>query len=207
MFYLLFNYSTYFVSNMNSSSNNSCEQNEHTDYDNNNNNNNNIQQTDSFKHELYKQYELTEDDILHFKETFDLFDTDGKGKIDIEQVKQIISNYLTNNNNNNHNKTFSNIIKNIPHNNSNSNGVSFNDFITLISEQIAKAISKDEIFTLYTLLFSEEYNVDFFRQRIKELNMNITEQEINEMIMLGDTSGNGKVSFDDFYNIIIKENE
>jgi Ca2+-binding EF-hand superfamily protein len=75
------------------------------------------------------------------------------------------------------------------------------------SEQIAKAISKDEIFTLYTLLFSEEYNPEYFRQRIKELNMNITEQEINEMIMLGDISGKGKVSFDDFYNIITNENE
>lgn len=197
MFYLLFNYSTYFVSNMNSSSNNSCEQNE---------NNINIEKECSVKPELYKQYELNEEDIAHFKETFDLFDTDNKGKIDIEQVKQIINNYLTNNNTNNHNKTFINIIKNIPHN-KNSNGISFNEFITLISEQIAKAISKDEIFTLYTLLFSEEYNPEYFRQRIKELNMNITEQEINEMIMLGDISGKGKVSFDDFYNIITNENE
>ena len=198
MFNLLFNYLTYFVSNMNSSNNNSCEQND------NNDNNNNIEGECSVKPELRKQYELNEEDIAHFKETFDLFDTDGKGKIDIEQVKQIINNYLTNNNN--HNKTFVNIIKNIPHNN-NSNGISFNEFITLISEQIAKAVSKDEIFTLYTLLFSEEYNPEYFRQRIKELNMNITEQEINEMIMLGDISGKGKVTFDDFYNIIINENE
>ena len=177
---------------MNSSNNNSGEQNESSD-DNDHSNNN-----------THKQYELTEEDVSHFKETFDLFDTDGQGKINVEQVKHIMSNYLTTNVDNNsvHNKVFSSIIKHLPNNNS--NGITFNEFITLISEQIAKAISKDETFALYTLLFGDEYDPDVFRQRIKETGMSITEQEINEMLMLGDVSGNGKVSFDDFYTIINK---
>ena len=52
---------------------------------------------------------------------------------------------------------------------------------------------------------ADKIELKHLKRVAKELNENMSEDELNEMITRADTDRDGKVSFDEFYNIMTKK--
>lgn len=86
--------------------------------------------------------------------------------------------------------------------------IDFGEFLDLMTAKMSDNDSKDDIRKVFKL-FDEEGNgflsvIDLHRVA-KELGENMDENELKEMIDRADSDGDGKVSFDDFYQVMTKK--
>ena len=151
----------------------------------------------------YEKNGLTEDEVLEIKEAFDLFDTDHSGEIDVAELKQALMNLGIDTKN----QTLQNMLADIDKN-GNAN-IDFDEFIDMMTAKMSDKDTREDLEKVFELFLGDDdtdkIDIKHLKRVCKELNENMSDDELNEMIVRADTDRDGKVSFEEFYAIMTKK--
>ena len=147
----------------------------------------------------YLKSGLSKIEILQLKEAFDLFDIDQKGIIDINDLKERLNEMGILSKNEEIDKLIAN---------DNISEVDFNTFISILGAK-AQCKNKEEVKKLYCVFLNDDdiernLSVENFKRVAGELELSLAEDEIEEMIRSVNPKEDGYVSFEEFYNIMMK---
>jgi Ca2+-binding EF-hand superfamily protein len=155
-----------------------------------------------FSAKRYERPGLTEDEIEEIKEAFDLFDTDGSGTIDPKELMAAMRSLGFEAKS----QTIYQMLSDLDRDGS--GAIDFEEFLDMMTARISDKDSREDIAKVFRL-FDEDRNgyvtVANLRRVAKELGETMTEEEILEMIERADSDNDGRVSFEDFYNIMTKK--
>ena len=158
---------------------------------------------EAFNPKNYEKNGLTEDEVIEIKEAFDLFDSDHSGTIDTEELKQALSNLGIDAKN----QTLQNMMNDIDKNQSGT--IDFNEFIELMTAKFSDKDIPEDLRKVFDLFIGDDTadKIEFkhLKRVAKELGENISDEELNEMIVRADTDRDGKVSFEEFFAIMTKK--
>ncbi|CAM9258822.1 unnamed protein product [Chrysoparadoxa australica] len=138
------------------------------------------------------------------KEAFNLFDTEGKGSIDIRELKagfralgfQVKKAELRG--------MLSDIGK------EGAASVTFNEFVEMVTPKVLARDPKEEIMKIFALFDEDNTGGITFRnlKRVAtELGENLTDEELQEMIEEADRDQDGVVSAEEFYRVMRKRED
>ncbi|CAH1985623.1 unnamed protein product [Acanthoscelides obtectus] len=147
------------------------------------------------------KFELSEDQKNDIREAFDLFDSEGTGKIDSKDLKVAIRALGFEPKKEEIKKMIADIDKD------GTGQISFDDFLQLMSMKMAEKDSKEEILKAFRLFDDDETGKITFKnlKRVaKELGENLTDEELQEMIDEADRDGDGEINQEDFLRIMKK---
>ena len=157
----------------------------------------------NFDTKNYEKNGLTEDEVLEIKEAFDLFDTDHSGEIDVAELKQALMNLGIDTKN----QTLQNMLADIDKN-GNAN-IDFDEFIDMMTAKMSDKDTREDLEKVFELFLGDDnadkIDIKHLKRVCKELNENMSDDELNEMIVRADTDRDGKVSFEEFYAIMTKK--
>ena len=147
----------------------------------------------------YLKSGLSKIEILQLKEAFDLFDIDQKGIIDINDLKERLNEMGILSKNEQIDKLIAN---------DNITEVDFMTFINILGAK-AQCKNKEEVKKLYCVFLNDDdiernLSVENFKRVAGELELSLAEDEIEEMIRSVNPKEEGYVSFEEFYNIMMK---
>ena len=161
------------------------------------------QQQNKNEKKNYEKNGLTEDEVLEIKEAFDLFDTDKSGEIDVAELKQALMNLGIDTKN----QTLQNMLSDIDKN-GNAN-IDFDEFIDMMTAKMSDKDTREDLMKVFELFIGDDntdkIDIKHLKRVCKELNENMSDEELNEMIVRADTDRDGKVSFEEFYAIMTKK--
>ena len=156
-----------------------------------------------FNPKNYEKNGLTEDEVLEIKEAFDLFDSDHSGTIDTEELKQALSNLGIDAKN----QTLQNMMNDIDKNQSGT--IDFDEFIEMMTAKMSDKDTREDLEKVFQLFIGDDntdkIDIRHLKRVCKELNENMSDEELNEMIVRADSDRDGKVTFEDFYAIMTKK--
>ena len=140
--------------------------------------------------------QLTEEQIGFFKEAFNLFDKDGNGFINTDELASLLRSLGQNN-------TEAELQEIISEVDIDGNGsIDFPEFLTIMARKMKENNNKDEEIHEIFKVFDKEGNgfisVAELSHVMISLGEEITEEEVKEMIKEADIDGDGQVSYEDF---------
>ena len=146
-----------------------------------------------------KQYEnqgFSYNEIIELKEVFDIYDTHNSGFIDKNELKESLQKYLKDD------KTSQNIFKNLDKHKS--KYIFFDDLIKIMKPKDTK--NREDLKDLFNSIIenNNDNEIEFkhLQKWAKDINENISDDELNDMI--NNWGSNGKITFEQFYNIMSK---
>ena len=147
-----------------------------------------------------KKNYLTQKDYKHIKERYqEHIKNNNTNEIELSELKQALTVYGVDFENDEKLKHIFNELE--------KNGVSyvdFDEFINIITSRIENIDSMNELQKVFCLFLGEE-NVDKIEfKHIKNALPHFSDDEIKEMIEKADEDKNGKIKFEEFYNIVTK---
>ena len=155
-----------------------------------------------FNPQMYERPGLSEDEIIEIKEAFDLFDTDGGGTIDPAELKTAMTSLGFEAKN----QTIYQMIADLDENKDGS--IDFDEFLEMMTAKLGDKNSKEDIQKVFRLFDDDRTNfitITNLRRVARELGETMDDTELQEMIERADTTGDGKVTFDDFFGIMTKK--
>ena len=162
-----------------------------------------IAKAEEFNVQNYVKNGLTEEEVLEIKEAFDLFDTDHSGEIDTGELKQALSNLGIDAKN----QTLQNMINDIDKNASGT--IDFDEFIEMMTAKMSDKDTREDLKKVFDLFIGDDSStmieLKHLKRVAKELNENMSDDELQEMINRADLDKDGKVSFEEFYTIMTKK--
>ena len=162
-----------------------------------------VAKQEAFNPKNYEKNGLTEDEVLEIKEAFNLFDTDHSGTIDTDELKQALSNLGIDAKN----QTLQNMMNDIDKNQSGT--IDFDEFIEMMTAKMSDKDTPEDLRKVFDLFIGDDtadkIELKHLKRVAKELGENMSDDELNEMIVRADTDKDGKVSFDEFYAIMTKK--
>ena len=157
----------------------------------------------TFDTKNYEKNGLTEDEVLEIREAFDLFDTDKSGEIDVAELKQALMNLGIDTKN----QTLQNMLADIDKN-GNAN-IDFDEFIDMMTAKMSDKDTREDLEKVFELFLGDDdadkIDIKHLKRVCKELNENMSDDELNEMIVRADLDRDGKVIFEEFYTIMTKK--
>jgi len=155
-----------------------------------------------FQAKDYERPGLSVDEIEEIKEAFDIFDVNKDGHISVSELVKAMETLGFNSKN-------EAIYKMISEMDEDGNGtIDFAEFLDMMTARISDQNTKQDLERVYKL-FDLERNGDIrladLKRVAKELGEDISEEELKEIIQRADLDGDGKLTFDDFYNVIVKK--
>jgi centrin-3 len=152
-----------------------------------------------------RKFKLNDDQMNLLREAFDLFDIEKTGGIDYHELKLTL-------------KAFGfkikkseiiNIMKSISAYGDNSNfhnqKISFDEFIEIMTEKFSERNPRDEAIMAFDLFDEEKkgkISLKNLKKAVKEINENLTENELKAIIQEFDTDGDGFITKEDFLKIM-----
>ena len=157
----------------------------------------------TFETKTYEKNGLTEDEVMEIKEAFDLFDTDKSGEIDVGELKQALTNLGIDAKN----QTLQNMLADIDKNGNAT--IDFDEFIDMMTAKMSDKDTREDLEKVFDLFIGDDntdkIDIKHLKRVCKELNENMTDDELNEMIVRADLDRDGKVNFEEFYAIMTKK--
>jgi Ca2+-binding EF-hand superfamily protein len=159
---------------------------------------------EGFNPKKYEKNGLTEDEVMEIKEAFDLFDTDKSGQIDTEELKQALKNLGIDAKN----QTLNNMMADLDADNSGE--IDFDEFINMMTAKMSDRDTKEDLKKVFNLFLgdddkAERINISHLKKVAKDLNENMSEEELKEMINRADLNHDNEVDFEEFYTIMTKK--
>ena len=151
-----------------------------------------------------KQFErpgLSEDEIMEIKEAFDMFDTEERGYINPKELKEAMQSLGLDERNRVIYEMISNIDEEVER-------LDFKEFLELMTARLSEKDSREDIKKVFKL-FDEDskgyITIANLKRVTKDLGEATDDIELQEMIERADADGDGRVTFEDFYNIMTKK--
>ena len=149
-----------------------------------------------------KNRSLVDDDHMEeLKEAFALFDTNHSGSIDARELKAAMRAL-------GHEVTkamcremFREVDKDPE------TALNFDDFCKIMAPRLKKADTRDEVMKVYELFDGDKQGYIGFRELRKmadDCGETMTDEELHEMIAEADRTGDGKITFDEFFRVMKK---
>ncbi|CAD8091429.1 unnamed protein product [Paramecium primaurelia] len=142
---------------------------------------------------------LTEDEIEEIKEAFNLFDTEGTGRVDPRELKAAMQSLGFDQKN----PTIFNMIAELENEGTD---IDFDQFLDAITSKLGNRETRDginKIFDLFDDDGSNSINLNNLKRVSKELGETMTAEELAEMLERAASNGRD-ISREDFYNIMVK---
>ena len=87
--------------------------------------------------------------------------------------------------------------------------IDFDEFINMMTAKMSDKDTREDLEKVFELFLgddnSDKIELKHLKRVCKELNENMSDEELNEMIVRADTDRDGKVSFEEFYAIMTKK--
>ena len=160
--------------------------------------------TNEFDPKKYEKNGLTEDEVMEIKEAFDLFDSDKSGQIDTEELKAALKNLGIDAKN----QTLTNMMADLDKDNSGQ--IDFEEFIDMMTAKMSDRDTRDDLEKVFRLFLGDDDKTDkitvkHLKRVAKELNENMSDEELQEMITRADLNKDLGVDFEEFYAIMTKK--
>lgn len=146
---------------------------------------------------------LTEEQKQEIKEAFDLFDTEGQGRIDAKELKVAMSAMGFQPKKDEIRKILAD------YDPQGTGTIEYQDFLDLMTLKIQERDPIEEMKQAFRLFLDddgEKITLRHLKRVAKELGENMTEEELQEMLEEADRDGDGEISEDDFIRIMSKTN-
>ena len=146
--------------------------------------------------------EITEEQKQEIKEAFDLFDSESSGAIDAKELKVAMRALGFEPKKEEIRKILSEVDK------SGEGIIRYDDFLDIMTQKMLERDPIEEMKKAFVLICEEGHDkitLKSLQKVAKELGENMTDDELNEMIVRADTDKDGKVSFEEFYAIMTKK--
>lgn len=158
----------------------------------------------NFDAKKYEKNGLTEDEVMEIKEAFDLFDTDKSGEIDTNELKQALKNLGIDAKN----QTLANMMADLDKDNSGQ--IDFGEFIDMMTAKMSDRDTREDLEKVFRLFLGDDDKADkiqlkHLKRVARELNENMSEEELQEMITRADLNKDQGVDFEEFYQIMTKK--
>ena len=155
-----------------------------------------------FNAKSYERPGLPVDEIEEIKEAFDIFDQDGSGEIQVATILEAMKSL-------GFDTKSPAIYQMIADFDENGNGViEFEEFLDMMTARISDKNTKEDlkrVFNLFDTNREGQITVDDLRRVARELGEEISEEELKEIVARGDLDGNGKLEFEDFFNVMTRK--
>lgn len=163
-----------------------------------------VSKSNEFNPKKYEKNGLTEDEVLEIKDAFDLFDSDKSGQIDTEELKQALRNLGIDAKN----QTLQNMMNDLDKDKSGQ--IDFDEFIDLMTAKMSDKDTREDLEKVFRLFLGDDdkatkISFDHLRRVARELNENMSDEELKEMITRADLDRDGEVDFEEFYQIMTKK--
>ena len=148
---------------------------------------------------------LSNEEIEEIRQAFELFDSNGEGKLD---PKELISSMKALNYDK-ENPTMYNLLADLETFNSKKNErITFDEYVTAINAKLRDSESKEGVRRIFDMFIddpnSDTININSLRKVALELGENMSNDDLKDM--LERTSSSGKeITFDEFYEIMTKK--
>ena len=148
---------------------------------------------------------LSNEEVDEIKQAFDLFDTNGTGKIDPKELKAAMQSLGFDSKN----PTIYQHIDDLDTPESERNGgITFDDFVDAINDKLGDKESKEGIRRIFDL-FIDDPNADTItlsslKKISKELGENMSDEELKDMLERASKNG-VELTFEEFYDIMTKK--
>ena len=154
---------------------------------------------EAFNPKKYEKNGLTEDDVMDIKEAFDLFDTNHSGTIETNELKKALE-YLGIDAKN---QTLQNMMNDIDR--IESGTIDFDKFIEMIIAKLSDKDTPEDLRKIFDYFIwddtADKIELKHLKRVSEEIGVNMSDNELFEMIVRADTDKDGKVSFDEFTKI------
>ncbi|CAF0719920.1 unnamed protein product [Rotaria sordida] len=155
--------------------------------------------TMSFNKKIRK---LTSNQIKELRQAFDLFDTDHSGAISLPELKQALSALGVRVNDHEARQMFSAI-------DIDKNGrIEFEEFVEVVADSYFKKFSRSEILEAFRRFDHNRdgyIEADELKTILSKLGRHYSNEEIRRMIAQVDRDGNGKISIEEFAELVEKQ--
>ena len=148
---------------------------------------------------------LSNDEVDEIRQAFDLFDTNGTGKIDPKELKAAMQSLGFDSKN----PTIYTLIADLDTPEAAKNGgVNFDDFVGSINNKLGDKESKEGIHRIFEL-FIDDPNADTItlsslKKIAQELGENMSAEELKDILERASANGT-ELTFDEFYEIMTKK--
>ena len=148
---------------------------------------------------------LSNEEVDEIRQAFDLFDTNGTGKIDPKELKAAMQSLGFDSKN----PTIYTLIADLDTPEAAKNGgVNFDDFVGSINNKLGDKESKEGIHRIFEL-FIDDPNADTItlsslKKIAQELGENMSAEELKDMLERASSNGT-ELTFDEFYEIMTKK--
>ncbi len=164
---------------------------------------NNTGKKNEFDPKKYEKNGLTEEEVMEIKEAFDLFDNDKSGTIDTNELKQALKNLGIDAKN----QTLTNMMADLDKDNSGT--IDFDEFIDMMTAKMSDRDTREDLEKVFKLFLGDDQGDKILLKHLKrvarELNENMSEEELQEMITRADLNKDQGVDFEEFYQIMTKK--
>ena len=161
-------------------------------------------QKEEWNPKKYEKNGLTEDEVMEIKEAFDLFDGDNSGEIDSEELKQALKNLGIDAKN----QTLTNMMTDLDKDGSGK--IDFDEFISMMTAKMSDRDTREDLEKVFRLFLGDDDKADkitikHLKRVARELNENMSDEELQEMITRADLNKDSGVDFEEFYSIMTKK--
>ncbi len=141
---------------------------------------------------------LTEKEVLDIKQAFDLFDANHNGTMSKKELKSAIDALGMDIQGNTFNALLAEIDKD------DSGEIDFKEFLEMMTSQLSDDVSRKDCDYVYYLFCGEKdgFDYDDLKKVATDLNIRVSDEEIQNMIKRADLDADNKISPDEFYAIM-----
>ena len=148
---------------------------------------------------------LSNEEVDEIRQAFDLFDTNGTGKIDPKELKAAMQSLGFDTKN----PTIYTLIADLDTPEAAKNGgVNFDDFVGSINNKLGDKESKEGIHRIFELFIddpnSDTITLSSLKKIAQELGENMSAEELKDMLERASSNGT-ELTFDEFYEIMTKK--
>ena len=140
---------------------------------------------------------LTDDDIFELKEAFALFDTNGDGIIDHEELRQALSDMMGGQDPSNEEVT--QMAKSVDVNGD--GNIDFEEFVLYMKPRLSRPIPEEELeraFKTFDTDGSGSIDRKEWKQLMRKLGQPTSKKELDAIMDKADITGNGKIEYAEF---------
>ena len=146
------------------------------------------------------QHLLNPKELNYINDSFKEYDINNKNELDIDELKEALNNFGININ---EDESLNDMFNEAERNGKTS--IDFDKLIDTITLKLSDIESMEELEKVFSLFIGKE-NLDKIEFRhLRKICPELKDEEIEEMIEKADTDKDGKINFEDFYNIITKK--